>query len=208
MKVWTIANQKGGVGKTTSTVTLAGLLAQKGYKILLIDMDPHGSLTSYFGWAFLIFLNILVFKTRIGKAMRATAQDKVMSALVGINSNRIISLTFAIGAGLARTTCEVTLFADTEREIATAPEENFTATIPSNYTQQDAIATALDLLRRKAIARGANPDHLELEVVEAMAFNMVRGFYTTGQNIRVMAQVKPGLIHGYGPIVEKIDEGP
>ncbi len=49
----------------------------------------------------LIFLNILVFKTRIGKAMRATAQDKVMSALVGINSNRIISLTFAIGAGLA-----------------------------------------------------------------------------------------------------------
>ncbi len=52
--------------------------------------------------AFLLFaLNMLVFKTRIGKAMRATAQDKVMSALVGINSNRIISLTFAIGAGLA-----------------------------------------------------------------------------------------------------------
>ncbi|MDC7218149.1 MAG: branched-chain amino acid ABC transporter permease, partial [Spirochaetales bacterium] len=39
--------------------------------------------------------------TRIGKAMRSTAQDKIMSALVGINSNRIISLTFAIGAGLA-----------------------------------------------------------------------------------------------------------
>ena len=49
----------------------------------------------------LVVLNILVFKTRIGKAMRATAQDKVMSALVGINSNRVISLTFAIGAGLA-----------------------------------------------------------------------------------------------------------
>ena len=49
----------------------------------------------------LVVLNILVFKTRIGKAMRATAQDKTMSALVGINSNRIISLTFAIGAGLA-----------------------------------------------------------------------------------------------------------
>ncbi len=49
----------------------------------------------------LVGLNILVFKTRIGKAMRATAQDKTMSALVGINSSRIISLTFAIGAGLA-----------------------------------------------------------------------------------------------------------
>jgi len=50
MKVWTIANQKGGVGKTTSTVTLAGLLAQKDYKVLVIDLDPHGSLTSYFSY--------------------------------------------------------------------------------------------------------------------------------------------------------------
>jgi branched-chain amino acid transport system permease protein len=49
----------------------------------------------------LIGLNALVFKTRIGKAMRATAQDKVMSALVGISSNRVIAVTFAIGAGLA-----------------------------------------------------------------------------------------------------------
>ncbi|MEF2145045.1 MAG: branched-chain amino acid ABC transporter permease [Desulfovibrionaceae bacterium] len=49
----------------------------------------------------LVALNFLVFKTRIGRAMRATAQDKVMSALVGINSNRVIALTFGIGAGLA-----------------------------------------------------------------------------------------------------------
>ncbi len=51
--------------------------------------------------ALLIGLNALVFKTKLGKAMRATAQDKVMSALVGINANNIISATFAIGAGLA-----------------------------------------------------------------------------------------------------------
>ena len=49
----------------------------------------------------LVTLNLLVFKTRIGMAMRATAQDKTMSALVAIGSNRIIALTFAIGAGLA-----------------------------------------------------------------------------------------------------------
>ncbi len=49
----------------------------------------------------LLGLNLLVFKTKIGMAMRATAQDKTMSALVAISSNRIISLTFAIGAGLA-----------------------------------------------------------------------------------------------------------
>ena len=51
--------------------------------------------------ALLVGLNALVFKTRVGKAMRATAQDKTMSALVGINASRIISLTFAIGAALA-----------------------------------------------------------------------------------------------------------
>lgn len=49
----------------------------------------------------LVALNALVFRTRMGKAMRATAQDKVMSALVGISANRVISLTFAIGACLA-----------------------------------------------------------------------------------------------------------
>ncbi|MCG8670940.1 MAG: ParA family protein [Pseudomonadales bacterium] len=48
MKVWAIANQKGGVGKTTSVVGLGGLLASQGQRVLLVDMDPHGSLTSYF----------------------------------------------------------------------------------------------------------------------------------------------------------------
>lgn len=49
MKVWAVANQKGGVGKTTTTVTLGGLLAAWGFRALMIDIDPHGSLTSYFG---------------------------------------------------------------------------------------------------------------------------------------------------------------
>ncbi len=49
MKVWTIANQKGGVGKTTTAVSLAGILAERGHETLMIDLDPHGSMTSYFG---------------------------------------------------------------------------------------------------------------------------------------------------------------
>jgi len=48
MKTWTISNQKGGVGKTTTVVTLAGLLSAKGKRVLCIDLDPQGSLTSYF----------------------------------------------------------------------------------------------------------------------------------------------------------------
>jgi len=48
VKVWTLANQKGGVGKTTSAVSLGGLLASWGFKTLMMDVDPHGSLTSYF----------------------------------------------------------------------------------------------------------------------------------------------------------------
>lgn len=48
MRVWTVSNQKGGVGKTTSVVTLGGLLSAWGFKTLLVDLDPHASLTSYF----------------------------------------------------------------------------------------------------------------------------------------------------------------
>ncbi len=50
MKIWSVANQKGGVGKTTTAVSLAGLSVLHGSRTLLIDMDPHGSLTSYFGF--------------------------------------------------------------------------------------------------------------------------------------------------------------
>lgn len=48
MKIWSVSNQKGGVGKTTTVVTLGGLLSAWGFRTLLIDLDPHGSLTSYF----------------------------------------------------------------------------------------------------------------------------------------------------------------
>ncbi len=49
----------------------------------------------------MIALNLFVKKTKVGKAMRACSEDKQAAALMGINVNNIISLTFAIGSGLA-----------------------------------------------------------------------------------------------------------
>jgi N-methylhydantoinase A/oxoprolinase/acetone carboxylase beta subunit len=113
----------------------------------------------------------------------------------------------AIGAALARTTCEVGFFADTERRVASAPAENFSQTIAAGYGLEAATTQALDLLRTKALARGANPDYLEMEIVESQQFNMVRGFNTSGKNIRVLVQVKPGLIHGYDELLNNLAAG-
>lgn len=49
MQVWSVASQKGGVGKTTTSVTLGGIAAANGKRVLLIDLDPQGSLSCYFG---------------------------------------------------------------------------------------------------------------------------------------------------------------
>jgi len=110
----------------------------------------------------------------------------------------------AIGAALARTTCEVNFLADTERRIAQAPEENFRQAIDRGFDKSAAIHQAFELLKAKAIRRGATAEFLEMELLESLEFNMVRGFATTGKNIRIKAQITPGLIHGYDGLMAKL----
>jgi len=107
------------------------------------------------------------------------------------------SVANAIGAALARTTCEVSLLVDTERGVATSPEENFTATVSTAYQKDDAIKTALALLEKKAVNSGADLKNFEAEVTEFQSFNIVRQFSLRGKIFRTKMQVKPGLIKGF-----------
>jgi hypothetical protein len=54
---------------------------------------------------------------------------------------------------------------------------------------------ALELLKQRASILGAEGIKTESEITEESSFNMVRGFYTSGKNIRIKAQVKPGLLY-------------
>ncbi|MGM0432882.1 MAG: branched-chain amino acid ABC transporter permease [Spirochaetota bacterium] len=68
-----------------------------------VSITPHQILILVVTVVLMSALKIYIDKTRMGKAMRATSLDQDVAALMGVNVNRVISLTFAIGSALAAT---------------------------------------------------------------------------------------------------------
>jgi N-methylhydantoinase A/oxoprolinase/acetone carboxylase beta subunit len=101
----------------------------------------------------------------------------------------------AVGAALAKTTAEITLLADTASGVLSVPEIGLYKRIDRNFTLDMARQKALELLKQRASILGAEGSETESEITEESSFNMVRGFYTSGKNIRIKAQVKPGLLY-------------
>lgn len=100
----------------------------------------------------------------------------------------------AIGAALAKPTMDITMIADTSQGTLSVSELGIYENIPKNYSLNQAKARAIELLKEFAISMGEKEDTIETEITEESSFNMVRGFYTTGKNIRIKAQIKPGHI--------------
>lgn len=81
MKILAIANQKGGVGKTTTSVNLSSALAEAGKKVLLVDTDPQGNATSGVGIdknnvQYSVY-DMLVEDVSINKVVIKTSQDNL-----------------------------------------------------------------------------------------------------------------------------------
>jgi branched-chain amino acid transport system permease protein len=87
---------QGATDKVFPAVADAGGFSLAGARITFIQL-----FILIFSGALMLSLHVFITRTRLGKAMRATAQDREMASLVGINIDSVISVTFVIGSALA-----------------------------------------------------------------------------------------------------------
>lgn len=128
----------------------------------------------------------------------AKAMAPILEKSFGISCRypKVYEAANAVGAALARTTAEITMFIDTAQRTLAVPEMGLYEKISKDYTLEEARLKAIDLLKQQSSLLGAEKGEIQAEIVEENSFNIVRGFYTSGKNIRIRAQIKPGLIYG------------
>ena len=80
---------------------LPPLFPSEGFIIFGANVSPVQIFILTASILIMVGLHLFVAKTRLGKAMRATSQDRIMAGLVGIDINQVISVTFMIGSSLA-----------------------------------------------------------------------------------------------------------
>ena len=104
------------------------------------------------------------------------------------------SVTNAIGAALCRSTSALVLHADTSRGSLHVPTLEVSKRIARNFSLEDAVSEAKDLLHADMAAVGVQLDEADMQITQADSFNMVESGYTMGKNIRVSVQVKPAVL--------------
>ena len=104
------------------------------------------------------------------------------------------SVANAIGAALTRTTSHLALTANTSRSKLSVPMLGIFRAIPRGYGLQDAIDEAKELLRSDLEQAGVTIGIDDIQITQSDSFNMVEGSYTSGKNIRVVAQVRPAVV--------------
>ena len=96
-----ILEDVGKLWKGITIVPFPQIFPQKFYYIGAVSFSSVDILVIVVAAIMMVALQWMVTRTRIGRAMRAVAQDREAAALMGVNVNRIISITFFIGAALA-----------------------------------------------------------------------------------------------------------
>ena len=99
MKTISIVNQKGGVGKTTTAMNIGAALNRLGRKVLLIDLDPQGNLSTYLGWNPVqqsLTANDLIYFAASGRPLPDSFAQTSAEGIEYIPANRLLASAVSI----------------------------------------------------------------------------------------------------------------